>query len=130
VFVLAVVGIDAQTKIVCQGKTLRIGKKTTIVRSSKECKACKNYILNDDAIDFVRPAYPDEARTHRISGSVSVQITVNEQGEVESNITAVGPPLFQPIAIEAVRKTRFKRLILDCKPAKYAGIFIINFRPS
>ena len=85
-FVLEAISTGAQTTIVCQGKTLRIGKKSTIVRSSKECKVCKNYILNDDAIDFVKPPYPDEARAKRISGSVAVQITVNEKGRGRAEI--------------------------------------------
>ena len=127
--VFAAIAISAQTKVVCHGKTLRIDKRKSILRSSNECKTCKNYILNDKAVDFVKPAYPDEARRQRISGSVSVQIIVNEQGEVDSDIMAAGPLLLQPIAIEAVRRTHFKKLFLDCKPAKYSGIFIVNFGP-
>lgn len=127
VLVFAAIRGDAQTKLVCDGKTIRIDKRTTMARLSNDCKACKSYILNNTAIDFVKPAYPDEAKRQHISGAVEVQITVNEDGTVRSAAIDGGPPLLSQVAIEAVRKTRFKRLILNCRPSKYAGIFVVNF---
>jgi TonB family protein len=129
VLLFAAIAGQTQSKLMCDGKTIRIDKRTAMARLSKDCRACKSYILNRAAIDFVKPAYPDEAKKDRISGAVEVQITVNEDGTVQSTVPAGGPPLLSQAAIEAIRKTHFKRLILDCRPAKYTGIFIVNFPP-
>jgi TonB family protein len=130
-FLLALfrVGANAQDKIICNGKRISFNRQTTIVSSSTDCKSCKSYILNDKAIDFSKPAYPAEARRQRISGAISLQITINEDGKVESVTAVLGPPLLRSISIKALKKTRFKKLILDCQPTKYSGIFIINFGP-
>src|SRR4051794_4736822 len=50
-------------------------------------------ILNDKAINLPQPAYPTVATAARQSGTVIVQVTIDENGSVISARAVGGPPL-------------------------------------
>ncbi|MGE0129470.1 MAG: marine proteobacterial sortase target protein [Blastocatellales bacterium] len=87
-------------------------------------------ILQGSATRKVQPAYPATARAARATGSVQVQITVNESGKVTNAQVISGHPLFRDAAIQAAKQWRFKPTQLSGKPVKTQGVLSFNFTPG
>ena len=84
-------------------------------------------VLNGKAVSKPAPAYPAIAKAARASGSVTVQITVDENGRVVSAQAVSGHPLLQQAAANAVRQWRFTPTLLSGQPVKVTGQVIVNF---
>ncbi|HXG68593.1 MAG TPA: tetratricopeptide repeat protein [Blastocatellia bacterium] len=84
-------------------------------------------VLQNEAIKRVEPAYPPLALAAKISGSVTVEITVDEEGNVISARAVSGHPLLKDSAIEASRKWKFKPMKLSGTPVKVIGNIVFNF---
>jgi TonB family protein len=76
-------------------------------------------------IERVEPVYPSEAEEKGITGKVTVEITIDEKGEVSEAKVKEGPQELRQAAIDAVRKWRFSN------PAKQKVVATIafNFEP-
>jgi TonB family protein len=70
------------------------------------------------AVEKPAPEYPPMARQMRIVGTVVVEGTVDEQGQVESARLKVGNPILGGAATQAVKKWHFKPFTSQDKPAK------------
>jgi TonB family protein len=86
-------------------------------------------MLNGKAIGLPIPDYPPEAKAAGASGSVVVQVTVDEQGNVISAHAVSGSPLLQKAAVTAALRAKFSPTILMGEPVKVTGILIFNFGP-
>jgi len=75
----------------------------------------------------VAPIYPPVARQGGISGTVSLAITVNEEGKVESVERTAGHPLLTPAAIDAVKQWVYKPTELMGKPVKVKSVVSVTF---
>ncbi len=84
-------------------------------------------VLNTSATRKVQPTYPATARTAKMSGSVQVQITIDERGEVINAQVINGHPLLRDATLEAAKKWRFKPTELSGKPIKTQGVLSFNF---
>lgn len=84
-------------------------------------------ILNGRAISLPRPVYPETARATHASGAVSVQATIDEQGNVISAIAVSGPVLLRASAVSAARRAKFSPTKLAGEPVKVTGTIIYNF---
>jgi protein TonB len=84
-------------------------------------------VLNGKAISKPQPAYPAIAKAARASGTVTVQVTVDEQGNVISARAAGGHPLLQQAAVNAARQARFSPTLLSGQPVKVSGVITYNF---
>ncbi len=84
-------------------------------------------VLNGKAISKPAPSYPAIAKQARASGSVTVQITVDEGGRVVSASAVSGHPLLQQAAVSAVRNWRFSPTLLSGQPVKVTGQVIVTF---
>jgi TonB family protein len=73
------------------------------------------------------PNYPAQAKISRISGTVRVDILVDENGKVISIEQVSGPKLLQSAAVEAVKNWEFKPFLKNGKPVKVRGFVIFNF---
>jgi Ca-activated chloride channel family protein len=87
-------------------------------------------VLQGSATRKVQPAYPATARAARATGSVQVQITVNESGEVINAQVIGGHPLLRDAALQAAKQWRFKPTELSGKPVKTQGVLSFNFTPG
>ncbi len=87
-------------------------------------------VLNGRAISKPQPVYPPAARAVRASGSVIVQVSVDESGRVTNAHAASGHPLLRASAVQAARSTRFEPMKLSGRPVKMAGVLTYNFRPE
>lgn len=86
-------------------------------------------VLNDKATNLVKPTFPPVAKAVRASGSVSVQVTVDEKGDVISASAVSGHPLLRASAVQAARALKFSPTVVSGKPVKVTGIVIYNFVP-
>jgi len=87
-------------------------------------------VLNGRAIVLVTPSYPALARNERASGSVHVQVVIDETGKVISAkaVNAGSMHLALVNAAEnAARKSRFSPTLLSGVPVKVIGTIIYNF---
>lgn len=84
-------------------------------------------VLNGKAISKPPPPYPAVAKAARASGTVVVQITVDENGGVISASAISGHPLLRQAAVQAARSARFSPTLLSGQPVKVTGTITYNF---
>jgi protein TonB len=84
-------------------------------------------VLNGKAISLPKPAYPPIAKAAHASGTVTVQVTIDENGNVISAHAVSGHPLLQAVAVAAARGARFSPTKLSGQPVKVTGVITYNF---
>lgn len=83
-------------------------------------------VLNGTALNLPPPVYPDAAKRMRTSGTVTVEVVLDETGKVVSAIATTGPPLLRDAAVQAALKARFSPTKLSGQPVKVSGV--INYK--
>jgi TonB family protein len=83
-------------------------------------------VLNGTAITLPAPVYPDAAKRMRTSGTVSVDVVLDETGKVVSAVATSGPAMLRDSAVQAALKARFSPTKLSGQPVKVAGV--INYK--
>ncbi len=83
--------------------------------------------LNDIALELPQPD-PEAAKTANESGTVMVEVIVNEKGEVSTSSVVSGPTSLWKAAGAAARKARFAPPLHDGKPVKIAGVITYEFK--
>ncbi len=84
-------------------------------------------VLNGKAISLPKPAYPPIARAAHASGTVVVQVLIDENGNVVSAHAVSGHPLLQAAAVGAAKSARFSPTKLSGQPVKVTGVIQYNF---
>jgi len=84
-------------------------------------------VLNDIATSLPEPDAA-AAKEANASGTVTVEVLVNEKGAVVSSSVVSGPQPLWRAAGEAARKARFDPPLHNGKPVKVAGILTYEFR--
>ena len=84
-------------------------------------------VLNGKAISLPKPAYPAIAKAAHAAGTVTVQVTIDENGSVISARAVSGHPLLQAVAVAAARQARFSPTKLSGQPVKVTGVIQYNF---
>lgn len=84
-------------------------------------------VLTGKAKVLPQPAYPPAAKAVGASGSVTVQITIDETGKVISVKAVNGNIMLRPAAEQAAWKARFDPTTLTGVPVKVTGIITYNF---
>lgn len=88
---------------------------------SQPKKPINGGVLNGKAISLPNPLYPPIAKAARASGTVTVQIIIDEQGDVISAHAVAGHPLLQSAAVTAARDAKFTPTRLEGQPVKVSG---------
>jgi protein TonB len=83
-------------------------------------------VLNGTALNLPAPTYPDLARRMRVSGTVSVDVVVDETGKIISAQANSGPLSLRDAAVQAALRARFSPTKLSGQPVKVSGI--INYK--
>ena len=83
----------------------------------------------NSATHRVDAEYPPLAQAARISGSVVVEVTIDEAGLVSSARAISGHPLLKDSAVNAARQWRFTPTMLAGVPTKVVGTLTFNFEP-
>jgi TonB family protein len=84
-------------------------------------------VLNGKALELPQPVYPAIARAAHASGTVTVQVLIDEQGNVVAARAIDGHPLLQAAAVGAARQARFSPTLLEGEPVKVTGVIQYNF---
>ena len=84
-------------------------------------------VMTGKAINLPTPVYSAAARAVGALGTVTVQIPVDEQGNVISAKALDGNPLLRTAAVEAALKARFKPTTLSNVPVKVTGLISYHF---
>jgi protein TonB len=86
-------------------------------------------VLNGRATSLPKPPFPPIARAARASGTVVVQVLVDEDGNVMEAHAVSGHPLLQNAAKEAALQARFAPTRLSGQPVKVTGVITYDFVP-
>ena len=81
-------------------------------------------------IDHVDPEYPDQAKSARIQGTVSLLITIGKDGSVTDIKEISGPPELVPAAIAAVKQWRYRPALFRGQPQEASTVVDIPFKIS
>lgn len=84
-------------------------------------------VLQGSATRRVEPTYPPLAKAALVSGSVVVEVTIDEEGAVISTRAISGHPLLKDAAVAAARGWRFSQTKLQEVPVKVIGTITFNF---
>ena len=87
-------------------------------------------VLSGKAVAKPQPVYPSVAKSGRVQGTVTVQVVVDEAGQVISARAVSGHPLLQASAVAAAQGARFAPTILSGQPVKVSGLITYNFNLS
>jgi TonB family protein len=91
-------------------------------------KTISKGVINGSAISLPKPPYPAAARAVRAAGAVSVQVKIDESGNVVSASATSGHPLLQQAAVAAARQAKFAPTKLSGQPVSVTGIIVYNFQ--
>ncbi len=105
-------------------------EKTAVKETSNSNEPVSLGALNRFAARLVMPIYPLIERQRNTEGLVTVEITLDEEGKVTSAKATSGPKGLRQSAEDAVRKSKFKPVIVENKPIKATGFINFNFKVS
>lgn len=84
-------------------------------------------VLNGKAITLPKPEYPAIARQAHAAGTVVVQVTIDEYGNVIAARAVSGHPLLQASAVAAAREAKFSPTFMMGEPVKVTGVITYAF---
>jgi TonB family protein len=76
---------------------------------------------------MVTPTYPAMARQSRIVGKVSVDVELDEEGNVTKADATSGHAMLRQAAEDAAKRSKFKPANYNGKPIKAKGIIVYSF---
>ena len=84
-------------------------------------------VLNSKAMNLPKPIYPQMARIARVQGKVTVQVLIDEIGNVVSAKVISGPPLLMVESQRAAMQARFSPTMINGQVVKVSGVITYNF---
>ncbi len=93
-------------------------------------KTISGGVLNGKATSLPKPSYPAAAKTVSASGSVVIQVTIDESGNVVSASPVSGHPLLRAAAQQAANASKFSPTLMSGVPTKVTGVIVYNFDNS
>lgn len=112
------------------GQILKTEKEERRERSSNELvqgKTISGGVLNGKTTSMPVPAYPEIAKSAHASGAVTVEITIDETGQVVAAHAVSGHPLLQAASVTAARQATFSPTRLNGEPVRVTGVLVYNF---
>ena len=94
---------------------------------SSENSKVDSGVLNGKALALPKPAYPAIAKAAHASGTVRVQVVIDEEGNVSQARAIDGHPLLQAVSVAAARQAKFTATLLEGEPVKVTGVIEYNF---
>ncbi len=82
---------------------------------------------NIQSISLPQPTYPPAARAVRASGSVEIQVLIDETGSVFSARAINGHPLLRAVSVSASCEAKFRPALLSGRPVKVSSVITYNF---
>lgn len=100
-------------------------KAVPVVDRAKQVTALG--VMNGHAIRLPAPAYPESARSSRVSGTVTVEVKVDETGKVAKAGAISGHRVLQSASRNAACRARFTPTSVHGKPMVVGGMVTYNF---
>jgi protein TonB len=95
-------------------------KKPTLIRVGGVVQQSKRIFMVD-------PVYPDLARRARVSGTVILEATIDEEGNVSELRILSGHPLLNQAAVEAVKQWKYSPTVLNGEPMMVQAVVTVIF---
>jgi TonB family protein len=118
------------TETVSQTKDPQPKETTTPATVTTTTEITNFGALNRFATRLAIPTYPAMERQRNIEGLVTVEISLDEEGKVVSAKGISGPRGLRSAAEDAVRKSKFKPVVVSDKPVKANGFINFNFKAN
>ncbi|CAN5185809.1 hypothetical protein BH20ACI1_BH20ACI1_22680 [soil metagenome] len=93
-------------------------------------KTISGGIVNGKAQNLPIPEYPAAAKAVKASGTVNVQVTIDEDGNVTSANAVSGHPLLRSAAVDAALQAKFAPTQFSGQAVKVTGVIVYNFNPA
>ncbi len=122
--------IDFAVGEVYQNKLHEEERKEALKNGKRRPSLIQAGMLNGKAIGLQRPDYPASAMPSRITGTVSVQVLIDENGKVIRAGVLSGHPLLVENARNAACMARFSPTNVQGQPARVTGVITYNFSPD
>jgi TonB family protein len=84
-------------------------------------------VINGSAIQLAKPVYPAAAKAVGATGTVNIQVELDELGNVVSANAISGHPLLQVAALAAARQSKFAPTLLSGVAVRVTGIIVFVF---
>lgn len=84
-------------------------------------------VLNGKALSKPQPEYPEAAKRQGLSGTVVVEIEVDEAGKVTKAQSICGHEILMRASETAARGARFTPTLVSGRPVKVRGVITYNF---
>ncbi|CAN5400680.1 hypothetical protein BH10ACI2_BH10ACI2_19460 [soil metagenome] len=97
--------------------------------SAEERKVISVGIANSKATSLPKPEYPEAARSVGARGGITVQVLIDETGNVVAAGSLSGHRLFAIPGMKAACSAKFKPATLRGEPARMYGFLAFNFFP-
>ena len=94
----------------------RITKRPSITKKAKMPPLCSDCLLPKNAVFVPKPKYPKVARAAGASGEVTVEIVVNNLGNVVYAKAVSGNPMLWAASEQAALRAKFKPAVLSKHP--------------
>ena len=85
-------------------------------------------ITEGKLIHRVEPLYPAQARAQRMAGTVTLEMTISEDGSVRGVKQVSGSPVLAAAAAEAMRRWRYTPFMLNGKPIAVQKAVTVIFK--
>lgn len=96
--------------------------------NAPEAQIIKKGVVNGQALNLARPAYPEQAKTVRAQGQVKVQVIINEEGNVIYACALESAHYTLTEAAEvAAYQSKFSPTLLSGRAVRVRGIVVYNF---
>jgi TonB family protein len=79
-------------------------------------------------VSHIEPVYPEQARAEGIQGTVTLRVTIAENGTVEDVQPVDGNPLLAAAAIDAVKQWTYQQTLLNGQPVRVIANVTVPFK--
>ena len=100
------------------------------IKAEESVKTISGGVINGKATSLPKPAFPSAARAVKASGAVSIQVVVDESGNIISASAVSGHPLLRQAAEQAAKNAKFAPTMLSGQAVKVVGLITYNFAAS
>jgi TonB family protein len=119
---------EEQAKLAAKSQPAPVSAPVTVPEPVKAPEFIRvGSLSNADAVRMVPPVYPQFAQKAQVEGRVTVELTLDENGEVIEAKATSGPQILRTAAEDAAARSKFKPALFDGKPIKAKGAITYNF---
>lgn len=128
----AAISVDGPPPTVIVGIPENSEKLANVISSAASLPAfaprVSEGVTEATVIRKVMPIYPPEARSRRLEGSVTLDVSITKEGTVGDVKVLHGEPILAASAVAAVRQWRYSPTLLNGEPTSAHRTFTILFK--